>query len=80
MTSKPLPPLCHLVSARAAAADFYVQDRVLSAWRLRLRLERRQPPEGAQRPLQQCRVQGTQDTELGRGHEVHATADRGGEC
>lgn len=78
MTSK--LPLCNFASARTSAANCYVQDRVLSAWRLRVRMEGRQPPEGAQRPLQQCRMQRTQDAELGRGYEVHCTADRGREC
>lgn len=78
MTSK--LSLCKIASARTAAANFYVQDWVLSAWRLRLRMEGRQPPEGAQRPLQQCRVQRIKDAELGRGYEVHGTADRGREC
>lgn len=80
MTSNgPLPPRKPAYE-RNEAADLYVQDRVLAAWRLRLWLEGRQPPEGTQRPLQQCRMQGTEDTELRTGHEVHATADRGRGC
>lgn len=52
----------------------FVQNWIFAAWRLRVRLERRLSPARTGCTLHRRRLRPAEDTDLGRGHEVHHVA------